>query len=456
MKNYILKNNDDVMFDYSTVTPDSVHKVINNYMLADGFQFVLDLENSEGARLIDARNGDTYIDFFTFFGSSAVGMNHPKMMSERVQKELLLAATNKPSNSDIYTIQMAEFVDTFARIAKPDYMKHLFFISGGTLAVENGLKVAFDWKVQKNFMKGCKKEKGHQVIHFQQAFHGRSGYTMSLTNTDPVKIKYFPKFDWPRIVNPKIKFPLEENLAEVIALETQAVNEIYSAIKNNPDDIAAIIIEPVQGEGGDNFFRKEFFEKLRQIADENDIMLMFDEVQCGMGLTGKMWASDYYVKPDIIAFGKKAQVCGIMVSDRIDEVPDNCFNVSSRINSTWGADLTDMVRSKNILNIIEEENLIENVNIMGNYLMENLHEIQKEFPALVSNARGLGLMCSFDLPDAMIRNEFKNLCFKEKLVILGCGEKSIRFRPALNISREELNQGLQRIKKVLNLLLVNK
>jgi L-lysine 6-transaminase len=455
MNNNIFKTNDDVILDYSQVNPDKVHSIINNHMLADGFEFVLDLENSQGARLVDARNGDIYIDLFTFFGSSALGMNHTSIMSEKVRKELLLAATNKPSNSDIYTVQMAEFVDTFTRIAKPDYMKHLFFISGGTLAVENGLKVAFDWKVQKNFTKGIKEEKGYQVIHFKQAFHGRSGYTLSLTNTDPVKIKYFPKFNWPRIINPKIKFPIEENLDEVIALENLAIDEIHTAIKNNPDDIAVIIIEPIQGEGGDNFFRKEFFEKLRQIADENDIMLMFDEVQCGFGLTGKFWAAEYYVKPDIIAFGKKAQVCGIMVSDRVDEVPDNCFHVSSRINSTWGADLTDMVRSKNIMKIIEEENLIANVNMQGNYLIENLYEIQKEFPALVSNARGLGLMCSFDLPDPEIRNKFKNLCLKEKLIILGCGEKSIRFRPALNITHEELNRGLQKIKKVLFLISIN-
>lgn len=455
MMNDILKNNNDVFFEYPAITPVNVHRTIQNYMLADGFEFVLDLENSKGASLIDARNDDIYIDMFTFFGSSALGMNHPKMMSEQVQKELLIAATNKPSNSDIYTVQMAEFVDTFARIAKPDYMEHLFFISGGTLAVENGLKAAFDWKVQKNFMKGYKGEKGHQVIHFQQAFHGRSGYTLSLTNTDPVKIKYFPKFNWPRIVNPKIKFPIEDNITEIIALENHAINEIYAAIKNNPDDIALIIIEPIQGEGGDNFFRKEFFIKLRQIADENDIMLMFDEVQCGFGLTGKFWASDYYVKPDIISFGKKAQVCGIMVSDRIDEVPENCFKVSSRINSTWGADLTDMVRSKHILDIMNDDEIIENVKVQGCELIESLHEIQNEFPGLVSNARGLGLMCSFDMPDASIRNTFRELCYKEKLLILGCGEKSIRFRPPLNITKEELNRGLQKIKKVLFLLSLN-
>ncbi len=451
MKNNALNNN-DIIYEPTSILPEDVHTTIGKYMLADGFEFVLDLEKSKGPRIIDAKTGNRYLDFFSFFASSALGMNHPKLTSEGVKEELLKAATNKPSNSDIYTVQMAEFVDTFAKIAKPDFMKYLFFISGGTLAVENGLKVAFDWKVQKNFMKGYKEEKGHQVIHFKQAFHGRSGYTLSLTNTEPNKIKYFPKFNWPRITNPKIKFPVEENLHEIIKLENTAVDEIYSAIKNNPDDIALIIIEPIQGEGGDNFFRKEFFKKLRQIADENEILLMFDEVQTGFGLTGKFWAAGHYVEPDIISFGKKAQVCGIMVSDRIDDVKENCFHKSSRINSTWGGNLTDMVRSKHIMQIIQEENLVDNSANQGKYLLENLYGIQKEFPSLISSARGLGLMCSFDLPDANLRNEFKNKCLEKKLIILGCGERSIRFRPSLNITKEDLDEGLQIIKNVLFLM----
>ena len=447
---------DNIMEQNSLIPTDKVHETIAKNMLADGFPIVLDLENSKGSKIVDLKTGETYIDFFTFFASAPLGMNHPGLTSDEVKDELVLAATNKPSNSDIYTTLMAEFVDAFAKYAKPDYMKYLFFISGGALAVENALKVAFDWKVQKNFMKGYKEEKGHQVIHFKQAFHGRSGYTLSLTNTEINKVKYFPKFNWPRITNPKITFPIEENLDEIIKLEKQAVNEILQAIKNNKDDIAAIIIEPIQGEGGDNFFRKEFFIKLRKIADENEMLLIFDEVQTGFGLTGKYWASEYYVKPDIIAFGKKAQVCGIMVSTRIDDVPENCFHKSSRINSTWGANLTDMVRSKHIMKIIDEENLVENSKIMGDYLLNKLYDLQNEFPSLVSQVRGLGLMCSFNLPTPELRNKFKDQCFEEKLIILGCGERSIRFRPRLNIIREDLDEGLNIIKNVLYYISSNK
>jgi L-lysine 6-transaminase len=436
-----------------TITPvEHIRETLGKYILADGFDLVLDLEKSYRNKLVDQKTGEEYIDFFTFFASSPLGFNHPKLNSPELREIFANAAVNKPSNSDIYTNYMTEFVKTFGNIAKPDYMKYLFFVSGGALAVENGLKVAFDWKVQKNFEKGYKEEKGHQVLHFREAFHGRSGYTLSLTNTDPVKIKYFPKFNWPRVLNPKISFPLEDHLDEVIAKEKESIEEIQKAIKKFLDDIAVIIIEPIQAEGGDNFFRKEFFEELRTIADENEILLMFDEVQTGFGLTGKFWASDYYVQPDIIAFGKKAQVCGIMVSDRIDDVPENCFHVSSRINSTWGGNLVDMVRSTYIMKIIREENLVENSNERGKYLLGKMQNLQAQFPALVSNARGLGLMCSFDLKDKEHQKNFINNCFENNLMILGSGEKTIRFRPSLNITDDELEEGLQVIEKVLKLI----
>jgi L-lysine 6-transaminase len=431
---------------------ERVREVIGRHMLADGFSLVLDLKNSFRNKIVDERNGDEYIDFFTFFASNPLGMNHPKLNSDEARELLGYAAVNKPSNSDIYTTHMAEFVDTFTKVAKPDYMKHLFFVDGGALAVENGLKVAFDWKVRKNFKKDYKDERGFQVIHFREAFHGRSGYTMSLTNTDENKVKYFPKFSWPRIVNPKITFPLEQHLDDVIKLEKQAIGEIKSAIKNNPDDIGVLIIEPIQCEGGDNFFRKEFFQELRAITLENDIMLMFDEVQSGFGITGKFWSSEYYVRPDIIAFGKKSQQCGIMVSDRVDEIEENCFNVSGRINSTWGGNLIDMVRSKQILDVMKEEKLVENAANRGKYLLNRLYKIQSQFPNLISNTRGLGLLCSFDFPTIELRNKFRETTEKEKLLILGCGPKTIRFRPMLNITDDELEEGLQVIEKVLRIM----
>ncbi|MDP2038970.1 MAG: aminotransferase class III-fold pyridoxal phosphate-dependent enzyme, partial [Ignavibacteria bacterium] len=188
--------------EITNVSANEVHSTLAKKMLVDGFDFVLDIKKSHGLTLVDEKTGDEYLDFFSFFASSPLGMNHPKLDTPEFREELAIASLNKPSNSDIYTTQMANFVETFSRVAVPDFMKHLFFVDGGTLAVENGLKIAFDWKVRKNFIRGYKEERGQQVIHFREAFHGRSGYTMSLTNTDPVKIAHYPKFNWPRIINP--------------------------------------------------------------------------------------------------------------------------------------------------------------------------------------------------------------------------------------------------------------
>ncbi|MFC1555433.1 L-lysine 6-transaminase, partial [candidate division KSB1 bacterium] len=326
----------------------------------------------------------------------------------------------------------------------PDYLPHLFLISGGALAVENCLKIAFDWKVRKNFEKDIKQEKGFKVIHFQQAFHGRSGYTMSLTNTDPAKTDYYPKFDWPRIPNPALSFPIsEESIKEIEKKEQESIELIDKAISDNPDDIAAIIIEPIQGEGGDNHFRKDFFQVLRNICDNNEILLIFDEVQTGLGLTGKMWCHQHYdVNPDIMAFGKKTQVCGVLASKRIDEIKDNVFKISSRINSTFGGNLVDMVRCEKYLEIIEEENLVENAARMGVYLLAGITNLRHQFTDIISNVRGRGLFCAFDMPTPELRNKVVSNAFNQGMIVLGCGEKTIRCRPALNIDENTIDEAM--------------
>jgi L-lysine 6-transaminase len=432
------------------INPTNVHSTIGQHMLVDDLGFIVDLKRSEGAWIYDSLGNRKLLDFFTFVASMPIGLNHPKMMTPEFKEKMANVALNKLTNSDVYCVEMAEFVDAFGKIAMPDYLPYVFFVEGGALGVENALKAAFDWKIQKNFAKGYKEERGTQVIHFQQAFHGRTGYTMSLTNTDPTKTNLYPKFKWPRIVNPAMKFPQnEENLKAVVQLEQTAVNQIKQAIQENKDDIAAMILEPIQGEGGDNQFRKEFFVELRRIADENEIILILDEVQTGIGLTGKMWAHQHYVQPDMISFGKKTQVCGFMSSKRIDEVPTNVFKVASRLNSTWGGSLIDMVRSQRYLEIIKEENLVENARVMGDYLQKNLHQLQQEFPSLVSNARGLGLFAAFDLPDGTKRNEFRKKAYEKGLVILGSGNCSIRFRPPLNIKQDEVDAGVKMIRESL-------
>lgn len=434
-----------------TTIDNSVHEKLSKHILADGYDFVMDLEKSHGSWIVDQRNGDVYLDMFSMYASGSVGYNHPYIVKHK--DWLGTMAINKPAMSDVYSKEFSDFVETFGRIAIPPYLRYAFFICGGALGVENALKAGFDWKSKINFNKGIKVE-ASKVIHFKQAFHGRSGYTLSLTNTkDPRKTALFPKFDWPRIENPKLKFPkTEENLKETIELEKIAIQQIKNAIAKNPHEIACLIIEPIQAEGGDNHFRKEFLQELRTICDENDIFFVMDEVQTGVGLTGKMWAHQHFdIIPDAIAFGKKTQVCGFLANpEKLDIIDDHVFKESSRINSTFGGNFIDMMRFKLILEIIENENLIENARVNGDYLLQQIQELALEFPDKVSNPRGLGLMCAFDLPSDEERvGLIKKLHHQEKMIILGCGEQSIRFRPHLTVTKEEIDEAIHRIKKCL-------
>jgi L-lysine 6-transaminase len=427
------------------LSPGQVHETIARHLLADGFEFVLDLEASRGSTLVDARDGTEYLDLFTFFASSALGMNHPALTSDDARRELAAVAANKPSNSDIYTVPMARFVETFARVLGDPDLPHFFFIDGGGLAVENALKVAFDWKSRRNEAQGIDPALGTKVLHLQRAFHGRTGYTMSLTNTDPTKVARFPKFDWPRIPAPAIN-----GSADVAAAEHEALAAARTAFETNPHDIACFIAEPIQGEGGDNHFRPEFLQAMQALCREFDALFVIDEVQTGVGLTGTAWAYQQLgIEPDVVAFGKKTQVCGIMAGRRVDEVPDNVFAVSSRINSTWGGNLTDMVRARRILEVIESDGLIERAAVVGAHLLSGLRELAEEHPVM-SDVRGRGLMCAFTLPSTSVRDDvIARMRTDEHVLVLGCGTAGLRVRPALTVSTEELDRGLAALGRVL-------
>lgn len=427
------------------VTPANVHEELGRHMLADGMPMVMDLGRSHGPYLYDSREERELLDLFTCFSTCPLGYNHPKLDTDEFKERILPAALFKPSNSDFYTTQMAEFVQAFARTVPEAFQERFFFIEGGALAVENALKTAFDWKMRKNLAAG-RGEKELRIAHFRQSFHGRTGYTMSMTNTDPRKTDYFPKFDWPRISNPRLTFPItEEVLAEVGVAEEKAVAEILAALETYPEEIAGLILEPIQGEGGDHHFRPEFLQKLRELADEHEFLLIFDEVQTGFGTTGKWWAFEHHgVEPDIFAFGKKTQVCGICATARVDEV-DSVFQVSSRINSTWGGNLVDMIRCQRFIEIIEEDDLLDNATEMGDVFLKGLDALAAKFPGAVTNVRGLGMFLAFDLPDGDTRDKALAAFLDAGVLGLASGERAVRFRPPLNLMREQVEDGLRRL-----------
>ena len=432
------------MAEQTHLQPAEVHDILARHVLTDGMKLVLDLHHSKGSRLVDARTGERYLDMYTFFASAPLGLNPPGIVDDPTfMAKLAEIAANKPANPDMYSTAYGEFVATFVRVLGDPALPHLFFIEGGALAVENALKVAFDWKSRKNEAAGRDRNLGSQIMHLTHAFHGRSGYTLSLTNTEPHKTDRFPKFGWPRIDVPAITHPLNDHLAEVITAEERALRQAEQAFAENPHDIAAFIAEPIQGEGGDNHMRPEFLQAMLQLVHANDALFILDEVQTGVGTTGTPWAYQQLgIQPDVVAFSKKAQVGGVMAGGRIDEVPDNVFTVSGRINSTWGGGLVDMVRSRRMLEIIESEGLIEQAGSKGVQLVAGLEELRDD-TGLIGNVRGRGLFVAFDLETREERDAMVNdLRTAERVIVLPCGERSIRFRPALSVSEDEIEEAL--------------
>lgn len=434
------------------VAAADVHVTLRRHLQVAGHPIVLDLTASRGLWLRDSLSGDDFLDFASFYASNALGFHHPGFADETTLARLTEAALVKVGNPDFYTSELATFVATLERTAAPASHPHYFFVEGGALAVENALKTAMDWKVRKNLARGLM-DVGTEILHFEQAFHGRAGYTLSVTNTDPAKTLHFPKFDWPRIPSPFARFPLEgENLAATLAREAAALEAVARAFTERPNRIAAILIEPIQGEGGDNHFRGEFLAALRELADEHEALLIFDEVQAGMGITGKWWAHEHFgLRPDILCFAKKLQVGGFFCSRRIDDV-DNVFKVPSRISSTWGGALVDMVRGTRILEIIEEQSLLDNAARQGALLLQGLDELAAEFPQVLDNARGRGLMCAFDLRDAAMRSVLVKRCFEQRLFVLAGGPRSVRLRPALVVDGETVKDALARLRRAVQTL----
>ena len=382
-------------------------ETLKKLVLVDGFHIVVDHKNSFGSHIVDLRTGKQYLDCYSQFASQPLGWKHSALI--KAQQEIGHVGQVKMANSDMYSEAYAKFVDKFSAIT-PDF-KYYFFIDGGALGVENALKAAFDWKAKKLKYTHTVDINNLDVFHLTNAFHGRTGYTLSLTNTTPEKTVLFPKFKWTTVE------PDWEDIE-----------------RRMHDEVAAIIVEPIQGEGGDRHFPPIFFKNLRRIADERDCLLIVDEVQTGMGLTGKMWAYEHFgVVPDMMCFGKKTQVCGFCSTERIDEVRHNVFNTSGRINSTWGGNIVDMVRFRYIVDAIEEHDLIKNAEKIGRHLLWGLRRLP-----VIDNVRGRGLMIAFDLDSSELRDRMVEL-LQEKMLVLKCGAKSVRLRPPLTFSEEDAN-----------------
>ncbi|WP_433871320.1 L-lysine 6-transaminase [Saccharopolyspora sp. CA-218241] len=404
----------------------------------DLLDIVVDLDAGAGCRLRDLRDGTEYLDMTMYFSSAPLGHGHPALREPEFEAELLRVSRVKPSNPDFATVQQARFAETFARVVGVPELPLLFFIDGGTLAVENALKVAFDWKTKVNARAGIG-VRGSRVLHLERAFHGRSGYTMSLTNTDPTKVRDYPMFDWPRIPSPAIEPGPRWDVDDLLPEEVVALEAAGAALRRYGREIACFVYEPIQGEGGDRHLRPRFLQAVQELCREHDVLTVADEVQTG-ALTGQAWAHEALgLEPDLVAFGKRMQVCGVMGGRRVLDVADNAFREPSRISSTWGGSLTDMVRATRVLEVVERDALFAHSARMGDLLLRELRVLAQEFPSVLRDARGRGLMCAvgFHAPeqrDAALRSAREG----QRTLFLPSGTDSLRCRPPLAVRPDEI------------------
>jgi L-lysine 6-transaminase len=429
---------------------DDAVRALREYVAGDLVDIVVDLDAGSGSRLRDLRDGTEYLDMTMFFSSAPLGHGHPALRDPAFEQALVRAGRVKPSNPDFATVEQARFAATFRRVAGDPELPLLFFVEGGTLAVENALKVAFDWKTKRNARAGVA-ARGSRVLHLEHAFHGRSGYTLSLTNTEPVKIRDYPMFDWPRIPSPAVPPGPVWNTPELLPAERVALDAAESALRRYGAEVACFLYEPVQGEGGDRHMRPEFLRAMQELCLRHDVLTVADEVQTGGGLTGRMWAyQSLGLTPDLVAFGKRLQVCGVMGGRRVLDIRDNAFREPSRLGSTWGGSLVDMVRATRILEVIESDGVLDHARRMGEFLLSKLGALVGEFPDQLREARGRGLMCALSFREPTQRDRaIVHAREAHHALFLPCGPDSLRWRPALTVQPDELLDALAALHETL-------
>lgn len=423
---------------------------LKSRVTGDLLDIVVDLDAGNGSRMREARDGTEYLDMTMFFSSAPLGHDHPGLRDPEFEAALVRTSRVKPANPDFATYEQARFAETLRRVFGDPELPLLFFIDSGTLAVENALKVAFDWKTKLNARNGVAM-RGSRAMHLEHAFHGRSGYTMSMTNTDPSKIRDYPMFDWPRIPSPAIEPGERWNTPELLPEETTALNAAEAALHRYGREIACFVYEPIQGEGGDRHLRPAFLRAMQDLCRRHDVLTVADEVQTGGGLSGYAWAYQALgLEPDLVAFGKRVQVCGVMGGRRVLDIADNAFREPSRISSTWGGSLVDMVRSTRIMEVIESEGLLEHARKMGDFLLSELRTLAAEFPSVLRDARGRGLMCAVSFHDSATRDRALAVAREShRTLFLPSGPDSLRWRAPLSVRADELTDAITALRKTL-------
>jgi len=389
------------------------------------YRNIIDFKKSKGSYLFDKRNGNRLLDFFGQYATLTLGYNHPIFKTSIYLNEIANVAHQKIPNCELFSDESTEFDISFRNFTCGSNFTHYHYACTGALAIEAAVKTSMDYKGP-----------GYdRVISFKKSFHGINGYGGFLTDKfSPVNLRLdgFPSASWDRVINPIVHY--ENNLAVIDEELVQSVLSNVESIITTKNNVCAILVEPIQCTFGDRYFPTNFFTGLRSLADQYDIPLIFDEIQVGFCVTGKIWYHNHLsVKPDIIVFGKKTQLSGIAVQNKFTDI----FNQAIRLEVTWDADIMDMIRCKHIIKAIKDGDILGNVNNMSDLLIRGLSRIE-----CIENIRHCGLLFAFDLATKKQRDLLFYEMKKRSMLCNPTGDRTIRLRPNLCVTKEEINHAL--------------
>jgi len=423
--------------------------------------FFVDYDNSKGNYLTDV-DGNTYLDCFMQIASIPLGYNHPGILAALRDEHNVRAMANRPALGWFPAEDWADRVKHSMLAVAPPGLDQVYPMMCGTCANENGIKLMFmrymhrERGGRKDFTpQELKSVLQHQapgspklsILAFRGAFHGRTVGLLSCSNSRPIQGVDIPTINWPKADFPQYKYPLEENLADNKKEDERClamVEELIEKATKEGCPVAGVISEPIQSEGGDNHASPEFFQGLERICRQNSISLMMDEVQTGAGSTGEMWCHQHFgIQPDVVSFSKKMMSGGIY--HNLEHRPPH----PGRILNTWVGDPHKIILLEQVVKAIKEENLLDRVKMVGHVMMAGLLGFQREFPGLVSAVRGRGTFCAMDLPTVELRDRFLKEAREVGIHLGGCGEASVRIRPALTFTTKHADIMLEHIHAVL-------
>jgi len=402
-----------------------------------------DYNKSVGNYLADP-DGNMFLDVFAQIASIPLGYNNPALAKAASTPEMVSAIINRPALGNFPSHDWADVLKSGILKAAPKGLDNVFTAMTGSDANETAYKAAFMYRrqlerggrdvdftpeelesVMNNQSPGASQL---SILSFKTGFHGRLFGSLSTTRSKAIHKLDIPAFDWPQATFPQVKYPLDKYAAENAAAEKASLDEVEYLIKNWHLPPAAVVVEPIQSEGGDNHASPDFFRKLRALTRRHGILLIVDEVQTGVGATGRFWAHEHWNledPPDMVTFSKKAQAAGYYYRN-----PELRPNKPYRQFNTWMGDPARALLFRAIVNEIDRLDLVSHTAAVGDYLYRRLEDLASRHPEHFRNLRGKGqgTFIAFDTPR---RDEFLAKAKTLGVNIGGCGPSAVRLRPML-------------------------